>query len=352
MNPADTVTRFEVKGNPVEPPVTKIVEAFGERKCSKLVEQVADANIDVRVNALEVLCDEVLNPQSIFGVCQAGSVPILAAMCNDGDYTTRLRASKALSVMSTDANGLNFILGENAIEEIVKGMYDPSEAVRRNIYTSIMHTTRTAEGVEACVYAGVTERFASCLPQEIAVLKPLLLRTLHNMCATAAGLENALHSEVVKVCIELLSSSYAQVRADAGRTLGFICFAEPAKAEALNYDGVSIICKLLENLDESTEVKSSISLALMAITTTDEGKRQMNEKVFVSAITALLYDEDRVVKLNALKVIANIAVYPAIRDLLLEDNSCTVVIKRLVRGEDALITKHANYALAAVLAVP
>ena len=321
MHSVDTATRFEVKGNPVIPPSTKIVEAFGDRKCSKLVEQVADENIEVRVNALLVLCDEVNNPFSVFGVCQAGAVPMLAAMCNDADYTTRLRASKSLAIMSTDASGLNCILEERAIDEIIKGMYDPSEAVRNNIYTCIMHATRTAEGVEACVFAGVTERFATCLPDESVNLKPILLRTLHNMCTTASGLDSALSAGVVKVCIGLLKSPSSTVRADAGRTLGFICFSEEAKEEALQHNGVGVICGLLANLDEETDVKAAASLALMAITTTDEGKRQMFDKVYINAIIALLYNDDRVVKLNGLKVLTNMAVYPSTRALLVEDNS-------------------------------
>lgn len=352
MLPADALSRFEVRANPVAAPPTKIVEAFGDRKCSKLVEQVADGNIEVRVNALLALCDEVNNPYSIFGICDAGVVPILAAMCNDSDYTTRLRASQALAVMATDANGLETILSEKAIDEIIKGMYDPAEVIRKNIYTCIMHSTRTADGVEACVYAGVTERFAHCLPDEIPSLKTLLLKTLHNMCSQAPGLENALASGVVIKCIELLTSTYSDVRAEAARTLGFICFSDAAKDEALEHNGVGVICSLLANLDELTNVKAAASLALMAITTTDEGKRQMDVEEYINSIIALLYDENRTVKLNALKIISNIAVYPSIRHVLKEDNSCLLVMKRLKNGDDPLVVKHANFALEAVQWMP
>lgn len=349
---SDPSIRFEVKHNPTDIPETKIVEAFGDRKCPKLVEQIASPNLDVRLNALQVLCDEVNNPYSIFGVAEAGAVRILSAMCNDPDFTTRLRASKALSIMASDSNGLNAILEDQSVPLILKGMFDPSEEVRENIYRCILHVTRTEDGLYASVYAGVTESFAMCLLNELPDLKCLILRTLHNICMIGMGLENALRSNVVRLCIELLQSEVTEVRAEAARTLGFLCFSDQAKEEALQYYGVPSICTLLSNLEEVTEVKAAASMALMAITTTDEGKRQMNESTYINAIISMLYDESRVVKLNALKIISNIAVYPCIREVLKEDNSCVVVMKRLKNSEDSLVAKHANIAIDAVMAMP
>jgi hypothetical protein len=39
-------------------PETKIVAAYGLRKCPKLVEQISGSDLQVRINALSVACDE------------------------------------------------------------------------------------------------------------------------------------------------------------------------------------------------------------------------------------------------------------------------------------------------------
>ena len=62
----------ETKPNVAPIPYTKIVSAYGSRKCPKLVEQVGDEDLEVRVNALAVICDEFNNPYSIHGCVDAG----------------------------------------------------------------------------------------------------------------------------------------------------------------------------------------------------------------------------------------------------------------------------------------
>ena len=91
--------------NPSDVPETKIVSAYGLRKCPKLVEQVRSENVDVRVNALAVVCDEFSNPYSIQGCMKAGLAQVLAKMISDPDFLTRERATRALAMAAEDANG-------------------------------------------------------------------------------------------------------------------------------------------------------------------------------------------------------------------------------------------------------
>lgn len=103
----------ENKTMPAPIPYKKIVEAYGLRRCPKLIEQVAGDDLDVRINALAVLCDDFNNPYNISGSAQVGAIKILAAMVSDPDYTTRDRSSKALAIAARDANGIkiiNFVL--------------------------------------------------------------------------------------------------------------------------------------------------------------------------------------------------------------------------------------------------
>ena len=52
---SSTASLHEVKGQPVEIPRTKIVEAYGNRKCSKLVEQILSGKIINFIIAIENL---------------------------------------------------------------------------------------------------------------------------------------------------------------------------------------------------------------------------------------------------------------------------------------------------------
>ena len=59
----------------------------------------------------------------------------------------------------------------------------------------------------------------------------------------------------------------------AARTLGFLCFAEAAKETAIVEGGVPGLVALLRM--QPNDVKVAATSALMAITSTDEGKRQV-----------------------------------------------------------------------------
>ncbi len=64
----------------------------------------------------------------------------------------------------------------------VKGREDPSEVVRRNVYETLYHVTRTREGVDACNRAGVPQTFVLAVEQEEdPELKVILLKALLNI---------------------------------------------------------------------------------------------------------------------------------------------------------------------------
>lgn len=344
----------ENKPNPVAPPATKIVQAFGLRKCPKLVEQLAGEDVDVRTNVLAVLCEEFNNPFTIQGCAQAGIVRVLSSMVSDPDYVTRERSSKALALLAQDANGLAALLRDEAVVEILNGIKDPAETVRCNVYDCIHSITRTRAGVEACVIAGVASSFVEVVKREVDALKPRLLSALHNMAASPDGLVQALNASAVEVCIALLRdpSCGAETKAHAAKTLGYLCFDEEAKMAALEAGAVAVLLSLCTPATPAS-VKTSVTLALMAITSSDEGKRQMNSPDHVKELCSMVLEGDKTLRLNALKVVTNIAVHPAIRPLLLEDAPFMQALRKMstgaAEGPDAtLLQKHAKLALGAV----
>jgi hypothetical protein len=312
---------FENKRNVDQIPKTKIVEAYGLQKCPRLVEQVADDDLQVRVNALAVVCDEFKNPYIIQGCAQAGIIKVLASMISDPDHTTRVRASRALSLAAADANGLESILFDEAIPEILQGMNDQSLQVRKNVYECLCHATRTTDGVNACVKAGVTVEFVNAVTAEEDQIKPTMLKTIHNSCKVEEGLQDVLNTRGVAVLIDLLrNTASGEVTLQAARALGFICFSDLAKERAILNKGIAVLVLLLKDTPPE-EVKVALTFALMAVTSTDEGKIQLCDSDGVSVLISTLQESNRLVKLNVLKVISNVAVYPHARSELLLDSS-------------------------------
>ena len=353
---AQVLTLHENKANPVPIPHTKIVEAYGLRKCPKLVEQVAqDVDIEIRINALAVLCDEFNNPYSIAGCAKAGCIRILANMVVDPDYVTRDRASKALSICAKDANGVQAILDENVVGVILLGLKDNSDAVRTNVYECFYHLSRTSAGANACVESKAAVIFVEAISKENDSLKSLILKCIYNLVGSDQGRQDAIAASVIEICIELIKENKDRtldVAIQATRTLGFICFDEDAKDKAINCDAMNVLFALLKDKTKqnnySIDLKSTITMALMAITSTDEGKRQILTCDGIDCLVSLLNEDNRVVKLNTLKLISSAAVYPPNRLRFLQDHGCITLLNKIKDSDDSMLKKHAKMAFESV----
>lgn len=255
--------------------------------------------------------------------------------------------------------GLASILedGASTVSDILQGINDPAVEVRRNVYECLLQVSRTLAGVNTCVGAGVTAAFVNAIGREDDALKVLLLKTIYNIVGSNQGREDAVAADAVKICIGLLSrdeassQSASATTANAARTLGFLCYDEEAKVKAIEGNAVSILFSFLSNSSVSGggSIKTEVTMALMAITSTDEGKRQIMACNGVDTLVSLLNDDSRVLRLNSLKVIANAAVFPPIRARLLADHGCLVLLNRIKDdSSDSLLQRHAGIALAAV----
>ena len=89
------MNRFEVKGMPTENLLSRITEAYGIYKYSKLLKQISGDDLDVRINSLSVLCDEFHNAFCIDGYTREDVINILTQMITDPDYITRVKVTEA-----------------------------------------------------------------------------------------------------------------------------------------------------------------------------------------------------------------------------------------------------------------
>jgi len=341
----------EAKDMPERIPPTKIVEAFGRFKCTKLVEQVQSEFIDVRQNALQALYEEFRNPEVVHGCVEEGIIRILVEMCMSEDIETRIRASKALSMAANDANGRMAMIEEDVAPGLLNALNDSMVDVRRNTYTALLCYCQMMPAVRQIVEAGYPPILVEKSLEEDNSVKPLVLELLTLSLKDDNGLMAALSAEAVEGCLDLCNSPIEDVRREAVRCLQRLCFAELAKVTAIRVDGIETLVQLLQ--DPNGEIRAAAAGSLMGITTVDEGKKAMVPAGGVPVMLTLLSDSQRLVKLNALKVIANIAAFPEIRTEYRNNEAFLRLLTFLEKGgADEIIAKHAAIAKRVVLWVP
>lgn len=339
----------EVKLEPSDISDTRIVSAYGFRKFPKLLEQISSSNVDIRSNALDVLCEELLNPYGVYSSASAGVVKVLGNLVIDRDVRSRIRSAKALSIISKDANGLNAILDHDSLSNIIKAITIEDNEFKTFLYECLMHLTRSALGVDACNAVGCIQIFANGIESEIDNIKILILQAIYNIAGSDKGLQASLTNGIIEICVRLLKSSNPKVQSNAARTLGFLCFDERGKTIALSSNMISSIFEVLDTYKSlDSEVLGSMLMALMSVSSTDEGKKQCFNERFIETIVELLDHRDKLVKLNVLKVISNIAVYPPIRKLLMLNNRCVSNLNSIYLTDDPFLKKHALIASNAV----
>ena len=345
------------QGQPADKVETVIVEAFGARKCPKLVEQMQSDKPIVRRNALSVLCDEMHNPASVHGCCEAGMVAVLNSYISSSeDAGTRERASKALSIAAMDAVGRQSMLDHGSASSVAAALDDTNVIVRCNVYDALINFSR---GPIPCLRAIIAAKYASVLvakaANEVPGVQPLVLRLLYSCIKDDSGLDDALGASAVDTCIGLLELSNSRdVKKEAATTLGFLCFSDMAKMEAIKGGAVGALSLLLA-AGQADTVQAAAAGALMTVTTTDEAKKSIVDVGGVLPLIALLSestDAQRLLRLNVLKTIANVVVNPRARALLRESEAALPTLCEIEEGDDALVAKHAAVAKAALLWEP
>lgn len=340
----------EAKARPAEIGKYAIVEAFGRRSCPKLVEQVSDADIGVRCNALEVLCDEVRNPVKVAGCVEAGVVGVLHGLLGEPHVPTRTRASEALKQLAKDSGGRREMIERGSASALLDSISDEEPVVRRNVLQTLLSFADVLEAVHALVDGGYPAILIEKAASEVMEIKPLAIALAKRVMRVERGLETILECKGVEICNDLLRSESEAVRREAAAALGSMCFAGSAKLAAIGAGAVARLVPLLS--DGDWRVRADAAGALMAICTEDEGKRAVVPAGGIAPTIALLADDRKAVRLNGLKVVASVAVYPQARAGFLDDPSCLERIDAMVTGDDPLLAKHAAIAKDMVLWTP
>jgi len=340
---AQHILHCEVKGQPNPPPLPKITAAFGARECPKVVELLDHSELEVRRQALYVLCDLFKTPKAIASCLQAGVIKRLAQMVLDVDLETRTKASQAMLVLCADANGMQAMLTSGACDTMYPALNDTDTNVRFNVYETLIIFSASLSGVEAICRADYVPVLVEKAAQEEDTIKPLALQLLYNALRQPSGdsLREAQKCNAINVCTDLLTSKSAAVREKASLAMTSLTLSDAGKQFAIKANAVEGLCPLLE--DPNWKVRANAAGSIMSIAIDDMGKVATIESGGIDRLVQLLRDPERLVKLNTLKAIAAVCPHPKAREEFQASEDCMAALNFLVQDDnDELICRSAK----------
>lgn len=352
-----TISLHETKGQPSEIPRMKIVEAYGRRKCPKLVEQILSEDITIRNNALACLKDDFLNQETLAGCIKESITRILCDFITSDNSTTRHLCAEALETASKSSIGITALQDEDCLPILMNALTEDNKRMRENVYSIICSLTKYSKGVDSCVRMGnAVSIFVKSLKTELSCTD-VILQTLFNIVSfNQEGLRQAYQSSLVLSCLDYIkdSNQKSQIHILAMKTLGFMCFDFDCRKQAYDLNAVTIHAGFLKDVSANSNLNwiASVLIVLDGLTSDDDGKRAifscLGEGVAIEYIMQVIHIDHLAVRLNATKLIANIAVYPVTRKMLLSNYEFDKVLTMLAKDKNKTLAKHADIALKAI----
>ena len=320
-------------------------------------------DIEIRNNALAVLRDEFLNQETLAGCIKEKIINILIDMLSSKNSHTRNLSMQALESASKSSIGITAILDEQCLPILINILSEDNPSLRADTYKIICAMTNFARGVDACVNErNVVKILITSLSKELDSIETNI-QTLYNIVTfNEQGLRQAYSSDAVISCLNFINDldQKASIRILAMKTLGFMCFDADSRKQAFQLDAVRIHASFLENfnvqsslyIDLNADVVASSLFVLNGLTSDDDGKRTIysclgNGKA-IEYIMPLINMDHTAVRLNTVKLLSNIAILPATRNLLLANSSFLDQLTKLTKDSNSTVAKHSIIALKAI----
>ena len=333
------------KDFPASPDKERIVEAYGDRKCPKLIAQLGHEKVEVKVNALNALCTSILkNPMDIVSALRSGLIetlmPMIMGTC---PVAVRKGASKALSMLSNDCNGRTSLISSPIVlssSEIESLMNDSELDVRINLYKFFLGCCFLSAGLEKIISCGYVPKLWSKVSSEVPEVQAYIFHVLSKLAIQKEGLDDSIKSNGVQICLEIIKNTADEkVKEYASKCLTILSFHYPAKDIAISLDAISILASMVG--EGAWPVKSAVVGALMSIMSHDEAKKQIFPTGGVFKLMRMIDDDYEEVVLPTLKVLACASVSPEGRQAMCQDVRFLAKLDALVKNGSPEICKHA-----------
>lgn len=295
--------------------VTKVRTAYGRRSLQKLSEELECTNdVSGLLHSLHSLMDLMHNAEKVAEGIRIGIVKQLTDILRHANGDLRRYASHILQIIAGHAVGRRALITCGTIEQLIALFDDAVPVVRQNAHLALKMEASSSEGAKAIVENNFTGKIVSCVEKENVVLQGIILDTL-NACISYDP-EPALKEGAMKILTQLLDCTCEEIKEKAAECITSLCVSFGGKKEACDIGAIPKLVDLLSTSDPG--VRASAAGTLMSITIINEGKNQTLETDCAGPLRGMVAEEDYLSKLNAIKVITNIAEHAKGRVLLSE----------------------------------
>ncbi|CEG37582.1 FOG: Armadillo/beta-catenin-like repeats [Plasmopara halstedii] len=360
------LTLVAAKGEINDIPYERVSEAFGFDNHPHVLNALVEGDILLRCRVLEALTTVLALPQELVIYMKYGILELVVSLIVIGldegktNRSTQLSESeikvqelsaRVLSVMAMSVCAHSEILKDEIITRI-KPVFAAASSKRtcEHLYHALLSSTGSFTRARRLTSAGYLSVVLDHLKSHRLndALRICALKLLKNLVndGTNDTTNHALELGVIAQCYKQLHSPNHEVRTascDALAALGFM--DKVRKAVVKHSEVVPRLCMLLN--DKQQMVEASSAGALMTLAAHDEIKRQIVANKGLANINQLLQTKMVPLQLHTTKLVAVVAAHPEARRLL-NVPATTQRLHTLIQGEDSMLAKSAQVALAAV----
>ncbi|XP_029365542.1 radial spoke head 14 homolog [Echeneis naucrates] len=259
--------------------------AFGRWAVPQLFGQLGPDS-DSRLPALASLCDLIRDPEQLYRTVHGGFLECLKVLLEDEDPSIRAKSCELLHLLMGHDIGRQALLSSSLLPPLSQLLDDSSPSCRTNVHRVLNRLVLLPAGAAA-----------------LLTLVPKLMLRLRD-------------EEEEEVQVLLLSTISCCSRLDA--------------LPALASDGVSQFGRKLTH--RNPNIRREAAAAMMALSVSKEGKRQVCKEAVLPVLVGLLQDEDVEVQTNAAGVVMYTVVLTPGKQQCLELDAVPVLLD-LVKAE-------------------
>ncbi|XP_011811743.1 PREDICTED: rhabdoid tumor deletion region protein 1 [Colobus angolensis palliatus] len=298
---------------PVNINATQITTAYGHRALPKLKEELQSEDLQTRQKALMALCDLMHDPECIYKAMSIGCMENLKVLLKDSNSMVRIKTTEVLYITASHSVGRYAFLEHDIVLALSFLLNDLSPVCRGNLYKAYMQLVQVPRGAQEIISKGLISALVWKLQMEREEeFQELILDTLV-LCLREDTTE-ALGSNVVLVLKQKLLSVNEHIRSKAAHALLNVSISREGKKQVCKFDVIPILVHLLK--DPVEHVKSNAAGALMFATVITEGKYAALEAQAISPLLELLHSPMTVARLNTTKALTMLAEAPEGRKVL------------------------------------
>jgi len=302
---ANSVTIEEHKVRPFkqDKQTDHVSVAFLARAPHKFTENLHAGSDVVKQETLKTMATWLLShPKNKVSQVESGAVAVLTQLISSSDALVRERTAQVLALLATVQQGVDAMIVDGTVPELLKAMQDSSEATRHHVHATLHKIGELPAGITAIVAAGGTAMLVAVCKENIS---PDALLTLKSCLKDPQGLSDALDSKAIGVMVKALDQKNEYVLQHALKNITFLTNPDAAKKEAIEEGAVAPVTKLLQHAE--WPVRSAAASALGSIALDIEGKKQAMEGGAAEALIALLRDKNMPVVLLSVRALAVLA---------------------------------------------